>query len=347
MLGHDRSACRLHRVAPRRPRRRPPGGPVLPGRRLLHRPLAPGRSGRHHPRALRPRAHRPHALPRAHRQRRHPAHAPGRGHRPADPGLWRGHRAERRAHLAASGRPRAGLGAGAAGTRRARVGRLGRLQDRRRRHLRAVRAGALRHLHHRIHVRPAHLPLADPGRTDRRHRRLVAAQCRRGPRLGAAVLCLRQGPAHPARRRRLHRADRGAWRGRAAQRRLPCRRRGAAADLPCQRPRRRRADAQARPGAGATLGAGHAVDEALRQLRRCLRERLDAAARHAPAARRRPGLRDVRPRRLARPAEGHRRHRRRTHLRDPRQRGDPGALAQRERPGSAGLQDRIRRRRRG
>ena len=93
---------------------------------------------------------------------------------------------------------------------------------------------------------------------------------------------------------------------------------------------------QARAGAGAALGAGHAVDAALRQLLGCFRQRVDAAARHAPAARRRSRLRDVGPCRLAGLAAGHRRHRGRARVRDARQRGGDGALAERERAGCAG-----------
>jgi hypothetical protein len=64
-------------------------------------------------------------------------------------------------------------------------------------------------------------------------------------------------------------------------------RQGRDEDAPwCWRRRRRRLD----------------LDAPLRRLQRCLRQRLDAAARGAPAARRRPRLRAVRPRRLARPA---------------------------------------------
>lgn len=98
-----------------------------------------------------------------------------------------------------------------------------------------------------------------------------------------------------------------------------------------------------RAGAGAALGPGNAVDAPLRPPCRRLRKRLDAAARHAPPARRGPRLRDVGPRRLARPAAGHRGHGGRAGVRHPRQRGGDGALAQRERVGGAGLQDRVRR----
>ena len=193
-------------------------------------PWRPGRAGGHHPCPFRPRARRPRPLPGANRQRRHPAHPPRRDHA-ADPALRRGDRAPRGAAVAASGRPRARLGAGAAGTCRPRLGRLRRLQDRARRHLRALRTGALRHLHHRVDLRPADLPLADPGRAVQGDRRLVASQCGAGPRLGALLLCLRQGAADPSRGRSQHRADRGARRGRAARRGLPRGRRRSAADL--------------------------------------------------------------------------------------------------------------------
>ena len=91
--------------------------------------------------------------------------------------------------------------------------------------LRAVRAGALPLLHHRIDLRPADLPLAAAGRAVRRDRRLVARQRRGRPGQPADGLQLRQGAAHPGRRRPLDRADRRARRGRAAEPRLPRRRR--------------------------------------------------------------------------------------------------------------------------
>ena len=53
-----------------------------------------------------------------------------------------------------------------------------------------------------------------------RDRRLVARQCRRRPGQPADGLQLRQGAAHPGRRRPLDRADLRAWRGRAAEPRL-------------------------------------------------------------------------------------------------------------------------------
>ena len=168
-----------------------------------------------------------------------------------------------------------------------------------------LRARALRHLHHRIHLRPAHLPLAPPARAHGRHQRLVAGQRGPGPALGAAVLCLRQGPAHPAWGGPPHRPHRRARRGGAAQCRVPRSGRGPAAHAARDRPRRGCTTAQDRPGAGAALGAGHAVDAPVSRPCRCLCQRLDAAARHAPPPWRGPGLRHVRPCRLARPAVRH------------------------------------------
>jgi DNA ligase-associated putative exonuclease len=102
--------------------------------------------------------------------------------------------------------------------------------------------------------------------------------------------------------------------------------------------------AQAIAGARAAFGAGHAVDEALRQLRRRVRERMDAAARHTAAARRGPGLRHVRPCRLARPAASHCRHGRRARVRHAWQRAGDGAVADGGRTRCPRLQDRVRRR---
>ena len=92
-------------------------------------------------------------------------------------------------------------------------------KTRARRHLRAVRAGALRHLHHRIDLRPADLPLAAAGRAVRRDQRLVARQRRRRA-APACCSCYAFGKAQ----RILHgvdavdRPDRRARRGRAAER---------------------------------------------------------------------------------------------------------------------------------
>ena len=95
-------------------------------------------------------------------------------------------------------------------------------------------------------------------------------------------------------------------------------------DLPPTRAghRRRQGRAEARHRDRAAVGRRLAVDEALRRLQRRLRQRLDAAARRAPPARRRPRLRAVRPRRLAGPDDGHPRHR--GAARDRHARLDPG-----------------------
>src|SRR5690606_6353462 len=62
-----------------------------------------------------------------------------------------------------------------------------------------------------------------------------------------------------------------------------------------------------------------------------------------PAARRGPGLCAVRPRRLARPAVGHRADRRRAGDGHPRPGGTAGAVPVRTGPGCAGLRHRVRR----
>ena len=244
-----------HRVAPASRRCRPWRG--LPWREpwSLRRPLPPATSSSPAPKASTARratststrggrstravithAHADHArvghrpLPGAHRQRRHAAHAAGRRSTLqtlayGEPIVHHGVRVSLHpaGHVLGSAQVRHRA-------RRPGLGRLRRLQDRARRHLRALRAGALRHLHHRVDLRPADLSLADPGGAVRRDRRLVARQRRTGRGSGAALLCLRQGAAHPAGRRCFHRADRGARRGRAAERACtappawPCRR---------------------------------------------------------------------------------------------------------------------------
>ena len=175
----------------------------------------------------------------------------------------------------------------------------------------AVRAGALRHVHHRIDVRPADLPLARSAQRDRRHRRLVAAQCRRGARQRAVLLRVRQGAAHPRRARDARALDAGPLVFHGAVEPLNRAYRAAGVMLP---PGRRvtevdKACAAARARARAAVGGRLAVDAPLRRLQRRLRVRLDAAARRAPAPRRRPRLRAVRPRRLARAQRGDRRDR--------------------------------------
>ena len=273
-------------------------GPVLPAGRLLHRPLAAGRACRHHPCACRPRAPRPRPLPGRGPGGRGAARPARRGDRPADAALRRGDRASRRAPQLPSRRPCARLGPGAARARRPGLGRLGRLLPRRRprrpargqRHLHAVRAGALPLLHHRVDLRPADLPLAAAGRAVRRDRRLVAAQRRGRPGQPDPRLQLRQGAAHPPRRRPLDRPDLRARRGRAAEPRLPRRRRRPSRDAAGDGGRGQGL-VPPRPDRRPAVGAGLALDPPLRRAQRCLRQRLDAAARRAPPPLGRPRLR--------------------------------------------------------
>ena len=97
---------------------------------------------------------------------------------------------------------------------------------------------------------------APQARGVRRDRRLVARQRRSRPRQPAAGLQLRQGAAHPGRRRRGDRADRRARRGRAAERAPTappasrCRRRCASTEVADK------AAAQARARRRAAVGAG-------------------------------------------------------------------------------------------
>ena len=185
------------------------------------------------------------------------------------------------------------------------VGRLGRLQDRARRDLRAVRAGALRRLHHRVDLRPAGVPLGAAAGRVRRDQRLVARQRRGGPRVHRLRVLVRQGAARAGRAR--------------------C---GASGPSSCTA-RSRRWTRRTGGRASRCRATKSVLDATPAELRRCLvvappsaqgsawlkrfgdysdafASRLDAAARRAPAAQRRPRLRAVRPRRLARPAGGHR-----------------------------------------
>ena len=145
---------------------------------------------------------------------------------------------------------------------------------------------------------------APTGRRVRRHRRLVAPQRRRGPRQRAVRLRVRQGAAHPRRASIARdRPDRRARRGRAAEPRLSRSRRRAAATRMRHRGRRqaalRRALVVAPPSAQPAspwMRRFGDYSDALRvsgwmQLRGARRRRA-----------RRPRLRAVRPRRLARPA---------------------------------------------
>ena len=135
--------------------------------------------------------------------RRRAARAPGR-HRAADAAPTASastHHGVTR--VAASGRPRARLGAGAARARRPGLGRLGRLQGRARPDLRAVRAGALPRAS--SPNRPSACRSTAGSRTHEVFADIDAwwrAQRRGGPRERAVRLRLRQGAAHPGRRRR-------------------------------------------------------------------------------------------------------------------------------------------------
>jgi hypothetical protein len=215
-------------------------------------------------------------------------------------GLRRAHRPQRRDDLAAPGRPRARIKPGPDGVRGRDLGRLGRLQGRAGRHLRAVRGGALPHLHHRIHLRPADLPLGSAAGGLRRHQRwwrrnadegrtsvLYAyafgkAQrllCGLDPSIGP-IVC--HGAVEP-----LNRVYRE---GGVVLPHTQMVSETDKADL-------KKALVLAPPSASPAR-----LDAPLRRLLRRVRQRLDAAARRAPPARRRPRLRAVRPRRLARPA---------------------------------------------
>ena len=77
-----------------------------------------------------------------------------------------------------------------------RLGRGGRLQARRRPDLRAVRAGPLRHLRHRIDVRPADLPLGFDRERHQRRVRLVAGERRRAAT--SVLFCYTIGKAQRA-----------------------------------------------------------------------------------------------------------------------------------------------------
>ena len=62
-------------------------------------------------------------------------------------------------------------------------------------------------LPHRVHLRPAHLPMEARGVAGRRGQRLVAIQSRRGPVEPDLRLRPGESPAHPRRARSLDRAD--------------------------------------------------------------------------------------------------------------------------------------------
>ena len=191
---------------------------------------------------------------------------------------------------------------------------------------------SLRHLHHRIDLRPADLPL---GRHRRRHRRHHRRGGRRTPRAGrtSVLFCYthRQGAAaarradardRQARVRARH--DAGDDRGLPRSGRPRCcrcapvieRARGA-----------RRGVLRRRARAGTVIGSGHAVDAAPRRHLRRIRVWPDARARRPAAARFRPRLHPVRSRRLAGAVTDNRRYRRGACVRNPWLRRSARALS--------------------
>ena len=110
--------------------------------------------------------------------------------------------APRRRHRQLPSRgPRAWLGADPGRRRGRRLGRGRRLQARGGSDLCAVRAGPLRHVHHRVHLRPADLSLGRHRQRDRRHLRLVAVERDGRQIVGAVLLHDRQGAARARRAR--------------------------------------------------------------------------------------------------------------------------------------------------
>src|SRR5574343_52583 len=211
--------------------------------------------------------------------------------------------------------------------------------------MRAVRAGALRHLRHREHLRPAHLPLGAAERGAGRDARLVGRLRRTGQ--ACAVDGLQPGQGTTAARRAGHagrpRPGAGPCRGRPAQCGLSRGRRRAARGA-CSHGRHLVQDPARRARHRAAGRAGQPLGQGVRAAQRRLRQRLDAAARRAPPAQRGPRLRLQRPRGLARPAVGHRSDRGAARHRHARRRGRAGALPVGVRPAGRGLRHRVRRR---
>ena len=177
---------------------------------------------------------------------------------------------------------------------------VGRLQARAGSDLRAVRAGALRHVHHRIDLRPADLSLGPDRERHRRHRRLVGRNGERGRT--SVLFCYTLGKAQRLLAELARVTDRPVLRPRhdaADDRGLSRRRRRDAAARRVVDRAAARHVVRRRAGAGAAVGARHAVDAAARRPLRRVRLRPDARARRPPAARLRPRLRPLRPRRLA------------------------------------------------
>ena len=161
---------------------------------------------------------------------------------------------------------------------------------------------AVRHVHHRIDVRPADLPLgSDRGRSSPRSWRGGTETATAA--LTSVLFCYTLGKAQRILAELTRVTDRPVYvHGMmlADDRRVS----RAPASRCCRRvPLIERARAarvvRRRAGAGAALGARHAVDAAARRRLRRLRLRPDARARRAPAARLRSRLRAVRSRRLA------------------------------------------------
>ena len=103
--------------------------------------------------------------------------------------LGRGRRHEWSSRVAPPGRPHSWVGASSRRVPRRSLGRVGRLQDRSGSDMHAVRARALRHVHHREHVRTSHLSLDARGAGLCRDSRVVDGESRRGARV--AAVCVR------------------------------------------------------------------------------------------------------------------------------------------------------------
>ncbi len=281
-------------------------GPVLPGRRLLHRSLAAGRARGDHACPRRSRPPGPCGLPRRGRRAKCCARALARSR------CRRWPTARRSTSTASASRCiRPGtcwVRHRCASSIAAHLGRRRRLQAGPERDLRRVRAAALRHVHHRVDLRPADLPL---GRGDevfaeidawwaanaaaRRASVLFCYAFGKAQRILAGVDCS-IGPivVHGAVEPLNAPIVRAAWRFRH-----PARRRDAKDDL-------RARSVLAPPSAQGSPWLRRFGDYS-----DAFASRLDAAARRAPAPCARPRLRAVRSCRLARPAVGHRCDRRR------------------------------------
>ena len=194
----------------------------------------------------------------------------------------------------------------------------------------AVRGGALRHVHQRVDVRPADLPLAgSAGRSFAD----IAAWWRGNADAGRAsvLYCYAFGKAQRvlAGVRDAGALDIGPMVCHGAVEVLNEAYRQTGVELP---PTQRVDDVDAAAMRRALVlappsAAGTPVAASFRRPERRVRVRLDAAARRAPSARTRSRLRAVRPRRLARLAGGDRRDGRAARHRHPRPGRGDGALA--------------------